>query len=256
MPVSLSSANQSIVASALDVATSALIEIGVVSTGEPANAEDAAWGLEKLQRSIDQHNARREMIFSIGLTLFNLQANHAPHTIGPGGDFNLPTRPPIITAATFILNPGSANPVDTPIRIRDSDWWAANPLKSLSTSIVTDLYYDPALTLGQLNFFPICNVAAPVRLEYWNALQQAITLQTRLAFVQGYWEAIVVDLAVKLCPSFGIPVSADLKEQWNRAMRIIQANNDGPPRIETNGGMPNNGRGGRPDFNFLTGLNE
>ena len=48
--------------------------------------DDAAWGLEKLQRIIDQWNARRELIFSVSFLQFTLIANHGPHTIiGPGG---------------------------------------------------------------------------------------------------------------------------------------------------------------------------
>lgn len=261
MTVTLSPANAAVVATPQDLIGSALLELGVRAPEEVKDrlsAQDAAWGLEKLQRAIDQHNARREMIYSHTFLQFNLQPNHAPHTIGPNGDFNLPIRPVEIVSAAFILNSGNGQPVDSPfLNIRDDDWWAQNPLKSLTSSIVTDLYYDAASPLGNCNFYPICNAASPVRLEIWNSLAQAVTLQTKLGFVQGYWDAIVLDLAVKLAPSYSRAVSGDTREQWTRAMRVIQANNDGPPRISTNGGgMPNSRRGGRPDYNFLTGLRE
>jgi hypothetical protein len=256
--VALSVGNQAITASPRDLIYSALLEIGVQAQGEPLQAEDAQWGLEKLQRAIDQHNARREMIFSHSFLVFTLQANHAPHTIGPNGDFKLAIRPVEIVSANFILNPNSNNPVDSPpIRIRDDAWWADVPLKALTSEVVTDLYYDAAGPLGNCNFYPICSVSNPVRLEIWNSLAQAVSLDSKLGFVQGYWDAIVSDLAVKLAPSYSRSVSPELREQWNRAMRIIQGNNDGPPRIDTNcGGLPSEHRGGRPDFNFLTGLRE
>lgn len=254
---SFASNNQAVVAAASEVVTSALMEIGVVAQGEQPAAEDSAWGLEKLQRTIDQWNARREVVFSTSFNLYTLKPNHGPHTIGSGGDFDVPVRPVRIESAAFILNAGSANPVDAWIDVsRDDDWWAANPLKSLISSIVTDLYYDAAGGLGNLNFFPICNIANPVRLQTWASLSQAVSLNSKLGFVQGYWEAIVADLAVRLAPSFQATVSPELREQWNRAMRIIEANNNKPPRIETNAGMPSSGRGGRPDFNFLTGMRE
>jgi hypothetical protein len=241
------------------IVTSALREIGVLSAGETPTAEDWQWGLEKLQRRVDQFNARRDVAFSVSLQNFTLQANHAPHTIGPSGDFNIPLRPVLIKSAIFILNGASANPVDTPIHIRDSKWWVDNPLKSLTSEIVTDLYYDPNIPLGALNFFPICNRDNPIRLEFWNSLTQPLTLDTILAFAPGYWEATIVDLAVSLCPSYDKAISQDLREQWNRAMRIIEANNEHAPRIDTNtGGMPDANRQNdcRPDFNFLTGLRE
>lgn len=234
-------------------------EIGYLGASETPAAEDADWCLEKLQREIDQFNARRELIFSVGFQLFTMKANHTPHTIGPGGDFNIPVRPTTIAGWSFILNGSSANPVDVPGYVRDDDWWQNNPLKSLASEISTDLYYSPDSPLGNLYFFPICNRANPVRLEIWSSLPQAVSLDTVLGFPQGYWDAVVLDLAVRICPSFEKSVSSDLREQWNRAMRIIEANNDGPPRIETNcGGMPETKarNDSRPDFNFLTGLRD
>lgn len=253
----ISPANQAARSSAAQLILAALLEGGIAAAGEKLSQEDGAWGLQKLQRLTDQWNARRELIFSLGFNVFTLIANHAPHTIGPNGDFNVPIRPTSVVSAAFILNSGSSEPVDTPIHIRDADWWAANPLKSLTSSIITELYYDPAQTLGNLNFFPVCNIANPVRLETWNSLSQAVNLQTQLGFVQGYWEAIVLDLAISLCPSYNREPSQTLQARWQMAMRIIEQNNDKAPRIDTDSsGMPSSRRGGRPDFNFLTGLRE
>lgn len=257
MAVSFSSTSGAVSVAPLDVITSALLEAGIQAAGEDVSAEDAAWGLEKLQRLIDSLNAQRPVIFSHNFLLFNLTPNHAPHTIGPGGDFQASVRPVEIVSGSFVLNGSSSQPVDRNLRIRDDQWWAANPLKSLTSSICTDLYYDDAQPLGNLNFYPICNTAAPVRLETWNNLPQAIDYNTELGFVQGYWDAIVLSLAVRLCPSFNKPVSPDLKENQKEAMKIILANNNPSPRIDTNsGGMPGSARSGRPDFNFLTGMRE
>lgn len=243
-------------AKARDIVTSALREIMVIAPGETPSAEEGAQGLESLQRIIDQWNAIRERIFSLSFLLFNLQANHAPHTIGPTGDFNAAYRPFEIFSASFVLNGSGSNPVDTPIKIRDDDWWAANPLKSMTNAIVTDLYYDPALPNGNLNFWPISTIVAPVRLEVPDSLTQAVSLDTSLALAQGYWEGLILELAMNLCEPFEKTPSAMLMMRWNRAMRIIDRNNTAPPRIETSSGMPGSDATGRPDFNFLTGLRE
>jgi hypothetical protein len=256
MTVTLTAGDQAVTALASDIVTAALQEIGVTAAGEVPDPQDSAWGLQKLQRMIDQWNAVRELIFAVSFLQFNLTANHSPHTIGPNGDFNLPIRPVDVASASFILNSGTSNPVDSPIQIKTKDWWAALPTKTLLSSIVTHLYYEPTNPLGTLNFWPVCTVANPVRIEIWNSISQAVSLKTQLALPQGYWEAAVMDLAVKLCPSFERPVSPDLKEAWNRAMRIIEENNYQPPRIATDDAMPNSRKGGRPDFNFLTGLRE
>ncbi len=239
---------------------SAAEEIGAVWPGGAVAAADARWALEALQRIIDQWNAKRAMIFSVGFETYNLTPNLGPHTIGPTGNFNTGPaanyRPVRIGSASFVLNPGGATAVDLPIQMRDKDWWAANPLKSLTSSIITDLYYDPAQPDGNLNFFPICNTNGVVRLQQWNSLAQALTLATKLGLVQGYWEALVTTLALSLCPSFEKQPSPVLAARQAAAVRIIFANNDPAPRIDTMSGTPGTAGTGRPDFNFLTGMRE
>ena len=254
MTVTFTSLNNSVSVAPSDLIQSAMLEAAILGAGDTMSATEAAWGLEKLQRLIDSYSAIRELIFNVNFSLFNLLANHAPHTIGPGGDFNVPIRPVKIVSASFILNGGSANPVDSPfLRIRDNQWWAANPLKSQISSICTDLYYDPAVPVGNCNFWPICNTAAPVRLEMWSSLPQAIDLTTQMAFAQGYWDLIVKNLAVELCASYDKDPKAMLVQAAQRALSAVMGNNDEPPRIRTDGGMPDSqGR----HYNFLTGLNE
>jgi hypothetical protein len=250
----------SVTVKAADLIQSAAYEIGAFSPGEPVEAAEALWALEVLQRIIDQWNAKRAMIFSVGLNTYNLTANHGPHTIGPTGDFDTGPaanyRPVHISSASFVLNPGGATAVDLPIQMRDSDWWTANPLKSMTSSIITDCYYDPAQPNGSLNFFPICNTNGVVRLEQWSSLAQALTLQTALGLVQGYWEALVTTLALALCPGFEKQPSAILVARQAGAIKTIFENNDPAPRINTASGMPGTSGTGRPDFNFLTGMRE
>ncbi len=241
-----------------DLVQSAGYEIGAFSPGEQVSAADALWALEVLQRIIDQWNAKRAMIFSSGFYTYNLIANLAPHTIGPGGTFDTgpaaETRPVRIASASFVLNPGGSTAVDVPINIRSKDWWAGNPLKGMLSNIITDLYYDPAEPLGNLNFFPVPNVAGVVRLEMWNPLTQAVALNTTLAMAPGYWEALVTTLALALCPSLERDPNPILVSRQAVAIKTIFENNVPVPRIDTSSGMPGTSEAGRPDFDFLTGL--
>ena len=258
MAVTFSGASVSALAS--DLIQSAGYEIGVYAPGEAISAADAIWALELLQRIIDKWNAQRAAIFSSAFTLYTVPANVGPTTIGPTGTLNTGPaqfyRPVDIGSASFVLNAGSSNPVDLPINIRTKDWWAANPLKGMLSSIVTDLYYDPSGPNGSLNFFPIPNVNCSIRLESWNQLPQALKLNTELGMIQGYWEALVTTLALRLCPSFERQPSPILVAAQQSAMNAIFANNDKPPVIRTDSGMPGTRSDGRPDFNFLTGLRE
>jgi hypothetical protein len=146
--------------------------------------------------------------------------------------------------------------VDLPVRLRDKDWWAANPLKSLTSSIITDCYYEPASPNGNLNFYPICNTNGVVRLGQSSSLAQALNLQTGLGLVQGYWDTLINTLALALCPSFEKQPSPMLVAMQAAGIKTIFENNDPAPRIDTASGMPGTAGTGRPDFNFLTGMRE
>lgn len=243
-----------------DMITAAMYEINVAAQGETPTAGDAAWGLQKIQRLIDKLNAVRQAIYAVNFTEFTLIPNHAPHTMGPGGDFDVTPRPVKIVSAAFILNAGAGqNQVDSPqLHIRDSDWWAAMPTKNLQSSIVTDLYYNPAVPLGECNFWPICNISNPVRMEYWTSLVVPPGLTTQLSLPQGYWDAITLSLAVELASSYEKEPSPTLSERARLAMSIIMDNNAHPPRIRTDNSMPQPfpGSRGRPSYDFLTGLND
>jgi hypothetical protein len=244
---------------ASQVVASALKELNISGPAEAPSAEDGAWVFEKLQRLIDKINASRQLIYAIDFKLFTLIPNHAPHTIGPTGDFVVPYRPVRIPSANFILNANDpTNAVDSPwLHIQDADWWAALPTKSLQSSVVTDLYYNPSAPNGELNFWPICNVANPVRLEMWHSLCVPLTPNQQLSFPQGYWAFIVETLALEIAGSYGQQPSETLVAAQQRTLTAIMGNNAFPPRIRTDNSMPSPiGGWGRPDFDFLTGLND
>lgn len=258
MAVTFTAANASVSATALDIVSSAFLEAAILAAGEPISAANGAWGLEKLQRLIDQFNTRREMIYNVNFSRYTLLVNHSPHTIGPGGDFDVPTRPVKIVGAAFVLTSGG-QAIDTPIAIRDDDWWRQNTVKDQTSTIATHLYYSPDIPRGSAYFWPKVSVAGDVRLETWVNLTQAINLATNLAMPQGYWDAVVTELAIQLCPSYEKEPSAALVRNNRQAMQAILSNNLDPPRICTAGqGIPDSSmvRHDRPDFNFLTGLRE
>ncbi len=258
MTVSFTAANSSVSAKALDIITSALLEAQILAIGQDVPGNQATWGLEKLQRLIDQTNARQNLIYNVNFLRFTLQTNHSPHTIGPAGDFNVPLRPVNIVGATLILNSGGQE-VDTPISIRNDQWWKANPVKNQSSTIATDLYYSPDIPLGNAYFWPKVTQVNDVRLEVWVNLTQAVALATSLGMPAGYWDWIITELAIQMLPGFGQEPSAALMRNNKQALDAILPNNSDPPIISTAGqGIPDGSHisRGRPDFNFLTGLRE
>jgi hypothetical protein len=86
---------------------------------------------------------------------------------------------------------------------------------------------------------PIPQAAAAIELSYWLALTTFATLSTAITFpVPGYELALVEELAIVLAPSYGRPVSQELRDNAARSKgRIVEINGQielGPPPAAPN----------------------
>lgn len=246
--------NASVSAKASEIVSSALTEIEAVAQGETAQPGDSAWALEKLQRLIDRINAREAMIFNVNFNLFTLIANHAPHTIGPSGDFIVSQRPVKIVSGAVVI---SGN-IDVPIEVRDDQWWAGQRVKSQTSTFPTSVYYSPDTPNGTLNFWPIPTQQNGVRLEMWVNLTQAVDGNTVLAMPPAYWDYLVLTLARDSAHSYGDKAimrvsSPSFMAAHREATKAVQGNNQASPRMSTAEAGQKSRRSGRADFNWMTG---
>jgi hypothetical protein len=239
---------------AIDLITDAMQELNLTSAVEVPSAEDAAYCLKKLNSIIDEWSARQVYAFNVGFALYTLMPNHQPHTIGPTGDFVVTQRPVRVEACALVL-PG-VTAVDVPMNIRDDDWWAAQRVKSIATSVPTDLYYSPDEPNGSLYFWPIPTAGYQIRLETWVLLPVFADLNTTsYDLAPGYKRALTLTLAESIAPAFGpsaMQIAAGIERQAIAARKAIQSNNMASPRMATrDSGMPNKVR--RGGFNYYTG---
>ena len=239
----------SITVTSLAIITAAMQEIGALAPGETPSNEDQAWVLQKLQRLIDRYNARLPMIYNINFSTFTLQANHSPHTIGPGADFDVNQRPVSIVTIGLVL-PGG---VEIPINVRDQDWWANNRIKGLTSTLPTDAFYSPDWPIGQIYFWPIPKVAYQVIVQSRLVLTEVSDYVTSFSMPPAYWDAIVYELAISIGPSFEREAGATLIGLWKAAIKAVQVNNVASPRLSSDAPSQTSG-GGRSDFSFLTGM--
>lgn len=239
-----------------DIVSQALLEIGVVSPGEPIQAADANFVLVKLNRLIDSWGALKNYIYAEQFLTFTLVPNLQPHTIGIVD--NAPTfvvlgnRPTKIVSAQLVIN--SSNPsYNIPINIRDADWWGSQRVPDIMTTYPTDVYYEPDWPNGSLFFWPIPTTAYPVQLELWTPLIQFMPTG-QFSMPPGYWDAIVYTLAESLCPSYEKPVNPALAQLALEKRMAIKSLNSTSPRISTGGdGLPTGGAN-RNSFDWRTGF--
>jgi hypothetical protein len=143
--------------------------------------------------------------------------------------------------------------VDLPITIRDNQWWAAQTVKGVTSTIPTDLYYEPGFPAGELWFWPVPTGGNSVRLEMYVVLQRFATVDDDFVAPQVYQSAIALTLAEELVDVWGTVMPGNLAARAIKARDALQSNNFLPPRIASaDHGMASPEHAGG-DFNYITG---
>lgn len=210
-------------------------------------------GLIFLNQQIDYWSARGCYAWTSTFEEFTLTANHQPHLIGPGmtpPDFDVTQRPTGVLSASVVLA-GSPS-TDVPIAIRDNQWWAAQSTKGITSTMPTDLYYEPDVPAGRLWVWPIPSGACTVRLEGEVVLQQFQTLDDPFVAPPAYLAGVTLTLAEELVDIWGTEMPLNLARRAMKARDALQSNNFLPPRISSADIGTTCCPGG--DWNYMTAL--
>jgi len=238
-----------------DLITETFQDLTVLAASESMDAGMAANGLSKLLRVLDDLNAERAGVYANRFQTYTLTPALQPHTIGVTG--NSPTwtvttaRPVSIDGANLVLTDVTPN-VYRPLNLRSAEWWRGLPIPTLSTSIPTDLYYNPEWPNGQLYFWPVPDTAWGMQL--WMRIVLAdVGLDDTFTMPQGYRSAITLTLGEYLAPTY--PSAIPQAEAAAKARARIFANNDETPALTTqDSGMPRQSTKNRTTFNYRTGM--
>src|SRR5215471_6729757 len=191
-------------------------------------------GLIFLNQQLDYWAARGCYAWTSTFVSYTLTAGHQPHLIGPGltsPDFaSTGNRPVRIHSCNLILTNATPN-VDIPINIRDGAWWAANRVKTIQSSVPTDVYYEAGMPNGALYFWPVPNFPYGLRLELFVVLQQFVNLTDTFLAPPAYLRAVTLSLAEELCDIWGTQCPAGLPGRAMKARDALQSNNYLAPRI-------------------------
>jgi hypothetical protein len=164
-------------------------------------------------------------------------------------------RPVKLESANIVLN--NLNPfVKVPLHVRDADWWAANSVPTITSSIPTDIYYEPSFPNGRIFLWPMQIQNYGLELVVWTNLAGIPSLSYPFYLPQGYEDAITYSLAESFIPSYQVPSSIALNVRGMAAKaraQLHKLNSKSPTMATRDVGIPDQSTN-RPYFNWLNGI--
>lgn len=247
---------------AQDIVYAAFTELGVKPPDQPLAAEPAAWGFDKLNRLIDTWATRRLFVYAINHNTYSMPtvplvtASPQYWSIGPTGADITATRPVRIEDANVVLTQSSPYTF-IPLPVINTDDFANLRVPTLTSTIPTKLYYQPAWPNGRLFPWPFpTTLSNQLQLFTWNQIAQFTSAFDTFTLPPGYWDAIVFSLAESMLPTYPALAAAEMITEYaKRGRYAIQSLNSPLPNIVTrDSGIPSGGgRNNQASWNWRSG---
>ena len=220
---------------ARDLCTTALKNIGVLGVGQTPLAEDINDAFSALNRMISAWSRSRLLVYRTA-TASMVGTGAQAYTVGSGGDFDM-SRPAKIVSAFVRLQADGDNPVDYPlIVIRSREDYSAIVLKSMN-SFPQAVYYDPEYPFGLLYVWPVPSSLYTIHISALQSLERFDDLSTDFNFPEEYEEALMLNLAVRLVPTYQLPADPELKAQAKSARNMLSKANIEVPTLTMPAGI-------------------
>ena len=206
-------------ATARDLIKRSLRRIHVLDADEEPTDAEANDALESLNEMLGLWAANKSYVYATQQNDHTWAANQQSRTIGSGGDFNT-TRPVKIMDSTFFTDvSGNDYPLDL---INDRTGYSTILNKDTATSIPTYLYYEPNYPLGVFYIWPAPTFNMTLHLHTWEAVTSLASLNTAVAFPDGYEAAVSLSLAEYIAGEFGVAVPPEVAMNARKARKIVK----------------------------------
>lgn len=200
-----------------------------IGVTEPLSADMAQDALRRLNAMVNLWLTQDLTSPFVARETFSTVANQATYTMGPGGDFNT-TRPPEITGAGLLQNPGTAAEVEIPRQILTDDQYEAITMKGLTGNMWTSVYFNATYATDRASIFLW---PTPTTSDYGIAIYRPTNLAEFASLTQtyylppGYAEAYSYNLAVRLASPYGRTgqVPADIAAFAANALMALKRQN-------------------------------
>ena len=182
-----------------DIIKAALEELGVVPIGEAAaiTTEFKAKGLAKINAMLQDWAAEGLKLHALTTNSVNLVANTASYTIGASGTFNV-RRPVELVEAVLTVSTG----VFQPLKVYNN-LFRYRQYRTYPTGLPTEVYYNPAYTLGTMTFYLTPDAAYSVALHSLVSIVEFAASTETIGLPPEYENPLALNLAMRLMSSFG-----------------------------------------------------
>ena len=210
-------------ATAQTIIDRALRLISAIASGESPTAAESSDGLVALNAMISSWQTEKLNVYAFVDTAFTLANADSSYTVGPSGNFNLTPRPSKIEQC-FVR----ASSIDYQVELIDYERWMAIPDKTTSSDIPIYAYYEPTLSTGTLQLWPVPNTGHSLHIVTWTSLAELAALSTTITLPQGYERALAYNLAIEVASEYEKQPSASVVEIARESKAAIKRVNQRP----------------------------
>jgi len=176
----------------------ALRKLGVLASGEAADAQMTSDGIEVLNDILSQWSSQRWCIHEVTTIELSLTSGTEEYTLGTGGDHA--TRPVKILSA-YLRKDGYDYPLKKLSRqaydqIGDKD----------SSGIPNSYYYEPSYPQGVLSVYPSPDSNDTIHLKCWTDLTEYSSATDVISLPNIYRSALVYNLARDYASEFSMKI--------------------------------------------------
>jgi hypothetical protein len=220
---------------ALAIVSRALRKIGALAQGESVSASEAADALTELNGMVNEWSTNNLLVYANVREEFSFTASQASYTLGSGGNWS--TTRPVEIWKVMLGDNTQTPPLELPIDIiTDKRLWAEIPNKDLTDAYPEKVFRFNTWPLDTLQFWPVPTTAHKAVIYSEKPLSSFSLISSTVDLPDGYENALVYNLAVRLAPEYDKEASRTVQRiAWSTLKDIERMNSEVPTMAADSG---------------------
>lgn len=214
-----------------DMINRALRGLGYLSITKLASGAEETAAFQCLTELMQSLNQQHLWLYDSTRYAHTINANDGDYSWGTAGDITSVPRPDKLQGASYLIGTGTGQ-LEKPIHvIQTMVEWQNYPLKNLTSTYPSAVFYDPQFPLGLLYFRPIPTGTLSSLLYVWTKIAAFASISTTISLPDGYARALRLLLQCELGPEFNMPVTQEMRDAAAEALGWLKSANMQPRPI-------------------------